>query len=360
MNSTEGFRPDWTSPPGSTIRSILRERELSKVDLSERIGLRGDDLEHLLEGRLTISIKLARKLAEFLGASVEFWVSRDFQYQKDVARLREADEQWLSELPIDDMITFGWFEPPLRPQHKLSACLEFFGVPNVSEWNRTYQKMQPQIAFRTSPKIASNPAAVAAWLRKGEIEATMMDCIPWNPVTLRQNISSIRALTRRKDPRLFLPALKRYCAASGVAIAIVRTPRGCPASGAVRFLNPQQALVQMSFRYLSDDHFWFTLFHEIGHLLLHEPAEILLESPDDDSPTTQKEKEANEFAANILVPIEHKKFMMGLGTNPHDLIRFARRIGISPGIVVGQLQHLGIFRYGQMNSLKRRYTWETE
>ena len=129
MDSTERFRPDWASPPGSTIRSVLHERELSNAELSERIGLSGDDLEHLLKGRRTISIRLARKLAEILGSSVEFWMSRDFQYQQDIARLREEEKQWLSKLPIDDMVAFGWLKSPSLPQHELSDCLDFFGVP---------------------------------------------------------------------------------------------------------------------------------------------------------------------------------------------------------------------------------------
>src|SRR6202041_81041 len=96
----------------------------------------------------------------------------------------------------------------------------------------------------------------------------------------------------------FLHDLKESCAASGVAVAIVRAPNGCRASGAARVLSQEKALIQLSFRYLSDDQFWFTFFHEAGHLLLHGDRGFFVEGIN--TPTTREEQEANEFAARTL------------------------------------------------------------
>ena len=357
MTENEDFHPDWASPPGNTIRSILQERDLQENKFCKQIELTTEDFHSLLEGQITISLRLARKLTEFLGASVEFWMSRDFQYQQDAARLRIVEEELLSELPFEDMIEFGWLQTTPQSPDRLSICLKFFDVPNTSELIRTYREKQYNTSFRTSFSFEPKLAAVAAWLREGEIEAANIDCAPWNALTLRETIASIRSLSRKKDPKIFLPALKKYCAASGVAFVIVRAPSGCRASGAVRFLNPNKALIQLSFRYLSDDHFWFTLFHEIGHLLLHELEGIVLEETETDQQITKEEEEANKFAADTLIPVEYKEPMMRIRANSRDVIRFAFRIGVSPGIVVGQLQHLGKLRYDQLNSLKRRFTW---
>ncbi len=359
MRSAQGFQPDWVSPPGDTIRSVLRERGIAESDFSRQIELSSGDLQNLLEGRMTISIRVARKLSEALGASVEFWMSRDFQYRQDAARLCRVDEEWLTTLPISDMVKFGWLQPAPRPSDELAACLNYFGVPSVIAWKRIYGQLQDRVAFRTSRSFQSKPAAVATWLRQGEIEAERIDCGPWNPETLRRSIEHIRSLTRRKDPSHFLPELQRCCAAAGVAVTIVRSPTGCRASGVVRLLSPRKALIQLSFRYLSDDQFWFTFFHEVGHLLLHEPEEVVLEE-EGDEPNTNEENEANEFAANTLVPRQHQGTMMKLGANSRDVIRFALRIGVSPGIVVGQLQHKGRLRRNQLNSLKRRFAWVTD
>lgn len=355
MSSLEGFRPDWMSPPGATIQSVLREKGISKRQFCKNIELSTKELDHLLDGRIGITIRLARKLSEALGASVEFWMTRDFQFQESLANLRKHEQEWVKRIPVRDMVTFGWMEPVTQSSERLESCLKFFGVSSTAAWEQKYGKLQEQVAFRASGSFESEQAAVAAWLRQGEIEAARVDCADWNPSHLKKNIGYIRSLTRIAKPRRFLPRLVACCASSGVAIAIVRTPTGCPASGAVRFLSPKKALIQLSFRFLADDHFWFTLFHEIGHLFLHRPKGIVLEHTN--APDTPEENEANEFAANALVPMEYKKELMQLTANPREVIRFAVRLGVSPGIIVGQLQHMGKLDYTQLNNLKRRYTW---
>lgn len=354
MTKGQDFRPDWISPPGDTIRSLLVERGISRVEFSQQLEISTEDLRNLLDGRMTVSIGIARKLSATLGASIEFWMSRDCQYRRDAARLHDIDEKWLATLPISDMIRFGWLNPAPRASDEMVACLEFFDVPSVAAWERMFGETRAQTAFRTSQAFKSNPAAVAAWLRQGEIESSLIECAPWDPKKIQEIIPAIRRLTRKKDPKHFLPALIEYCAAAGIAVVIVRAPFGCRASGAVRFIDPDKALVQLSFRYLSDDQFWFTFFHELGHLLLHEPNEVILEEID--ASVTKEEAEANEFATNVLVPREHRTSMLRLRT-AREIIRFALRIGVSPGIIVGQLQHLGSLKYSQLNGLKRRFSW---
>jgi Zn-dependent peptidase ImmA (M78 family) len=143
--------------------------------------------------------------------------------------------------------------------------------------------------------------------------------------------------------------------AYGVAIVFVRTPTGCGASGATHFESTDKAIVQLSFRYRSDDHFWFTVFHEIGHLLLHPTSPLFVEGPDYEM--TEEESEANRFAADILVPAE---FDDDLKTMPRDFrayARMAKRIGVSTGVLVGQMQNRGLLKHEQMNFLKERYDW---
>jgi len=349
------FRPDWVSPPGDTIRSILKEKDLSEVDLSKLIECSSDDVHHLLNGRTAINIGLARKLSSALGASVEFWVSRDAQYRQDSAQLRRAEEEWLAQVPLKDMIAFGWLRPVPHASEELNACLDFFGVSGLAEWRSKYRDLDRITAFRTSSAFASSLTSVAAWLRQGEREAEAIECMPWDPENLRASIPYIRALTRQKDPRTFIPLLSECCALSGVAVVIVRAPSGCRASGAVRFLSQRKALIQLSFRYLSDDHFWFTFFHEVGHLLLHSQESIVLEEIN--ASDEKEENEANDFAAKALIPPEYQSALMRLPAKARDIIKFARGVGIAPGIVVGQLQHRGLLGYDHLNSLKRRFTW---
>jgi HTH-type transcriptional regulator/antitoxin HigA len=355
MSNAQKFCPDWASAPGETILDILHERNISEKEFARRLGHTYEEAKHLLQGRSTITIAIARRLERFLGASVEFWMSRDFQYRQDIARLHVADKQWLAELPVGDMIKFGWLNPVPHPMAEVATCLSFFDVPSIRAWREKYADLQKVAAFRTSPSLDSRPAAVAAWLRQGEIEAEAIDSSPWNAKHFQESLTYIRSLTREKNPSRFIPELQKHCASSGVAIAIVRAPSGCRASGATRFLSQTKALLQLSFRYLTDDHFWFTFFHEAGHLLLHGKNDLFLEGLEGAS---AREEEANEFAAHTLVPPESRSALLNLTADKRVVIRFAMRLGISPGIVVGQLQHLGKIRHNQLNSLKRRFEWE--
>jgi HTH-type transcriptional regulator / antitoxin HigA len=354
MASSQEFHPDWTSAPGDTIGDILGERGLSLSEFAERLGRTPQDATDLLEGRATITIGTARRLEQVLGGSVEFWMSRDFQYRQDVARLHEADMEWLAELPVGDMIKFGWLRPMPHPSEETEACLRFFGVPSVQAWRQTYADLQRMVVFRKSSAFDSRPAAVAAWLRQGEIEGGATKCGQWDQRLFREALSDVRPLTRERNPRTFIPKLQQLCAAAGVAVVVVRTPNGCRASGATRFLSPDKAVLLLSFRYLSDDQFWFSFFHEAGHLVLHGDR-LFLEGAG--TPATSEEREANDFAAHALVPTDFEQALLGLPLDGRAAIKFARKIGVSPGIVVGQLQHHGKITYRQLNNLKRRFEW---
>ena len=120
-------------------------------------------------------------------------------------------------------------------------------------------------------------------------------------------------------------------------------------------MSEDRALLLLSFRYLTDDHFWFTFFHEAGHLLLHGRKDLFLEGIE--SPIDKEEQEANEFAARTLIPSDFENALSDLPVRYKDVIRFATRVGVSPGIVVGQLQFRKLIGQDQLNDVKRRYTW---
>jgi len=361
MTSTLTFQPDWTSPPGETIADILEERNLSLSDFASQMRLTPQAATDLLKGDRGITEIVAAKLQRIVGASSEFWMARENQYRKALLHNEHSvalsPQDWLRQLPIADMIKFGWIKSFQNESDKIAACLRFFGVQSVKEWQSTYADLINLPAFRTSTTFKAQPGAVTAWLRQGEIESNSIKCSPWNAEIFREVLSQIRGLTRKRNPQLFLSELQAQCATAGVAVVIVRAPNGCRASGATYFLSPDKAILFLSFRHLSDDHFWFTFFHEAGHLLLHHSDQLILEG-DTTSSTDAEEKEANDFSASILIPHEFQALLMSLPLDGREVIRFARKIGISPGIVVGQLQHTGRFKQNQLNNLKTRYNWD--
>jgi Zn-dependent peptidase ImmA (M78 family) len=323
-----------------------------------------EDVRFLLHGELAVTEHLAERLAAALGSTVSFWKKREEWYRRDLQRLTErassADATaWLSELPFKDMKALGWIRVGTDKVEVATACMRFFGVAAVDDWRRTYAEPFKTPAFRTSQTFASDPGAVAAWLRQGEILASEIDCGPWDQDKFREALQEIRALTREEDPEKFIPELVKRCAACGVAVVVLRAPTGCRSSGAARFLASGRPMILLSGRHLTDDHFWFTFYHEAGHLLLHGQKFVFVDSlEDDDGLSGKEEDQANQFASDLLVPPEHQPEMMKLTANKMAVMRFARRIGISRGVIVGQLQHRGIIPRKYLNGLKFQFKWE--
>ena len=147
--------------------------------------------------------------------------------------------------------------------------------------------------------------------------------------------------------------MKSLCAEAGVALVFVPEIKGCPVSGLTRWLSPTKALIQMSLRHKTDDQFWFTFFHEAGHILHDGKKKIFI---DDNRPEDDREKKANRFAADFLIPPEATPELWTLTTRT-SVRDFAKRMGIAPGIVVGRLQHDRVIPFSHLNDLKTRFTW---
>ena len=145
------------------------------------------------------------------------------------------------------------------------------------------------------------------------------------------------------------------CAAAGIAVTFVPELTVTRISGATEWLDADRAMVALSPRHKSDDHFWFTPFHELGHIIVHGKKKIFIDS--DGSEDHDAEQEANRFARNVLL-LEHEfnDFVEAGRFYAADIQSFAERISIAPGIVVGVLQHDGLIEYSWHNRLKRRFT----
>ena len=298
MTKSYEFLPDWVSPPADTITDLLKEENLSLKEFTQRMSCTSHFTSKLINGSIAITPQIAEKLEIILGSSKTFWMNRESQYREHFARLQsEAKErkEWIKKFPLTDMIKFGWMSPSSDSAEKATNCLHFFGVTTVKEWHEKYNDLHKVTAFRTSSFFSSQTESIIAWLRQGEIEGQSIKCKSWNAQRFLETLLKIRPLTRMKDPQVFIPELQKRFTKCGVAVVIVPTPAKCPASGAIYFISPNKALLILSFRYLSDDHFWFSLFHEAGHLLHHGNKSLFLEGVD--KSTTLEEMEANNFAA---------------------------------------------------------------
>jgi len=354
-----GFNPNWFSKPGDTLSVLMHRQNLSAVEVAKLLNSNVRTVHRLIAGLVPIDDTLAEAIAVHIGGSPQFWRKRQVVYETALTQAAErftdqARTDWLKAIPVSDIALLTANDRSTK-QALLVSSLAYFAVSDADEWQDRYAKALDNVAFRTSRTFTAHIGATAAWLRQGELEASLMACKPWSSGNLKDRLDEIRRLARAKAPRYFLPKLRELCAEAGVAVVVVKAPPGCRASGATRFIAPDRAMINLSLRYRSDDHFWFTLFHEIGHLLLHGENATFVDS----DMTTQdaREGEANAFAAGLLIPQQRQDELQALPARRDPVLRFAASLGIPPGVVVGQAQHRKIFAQRQLNYLKRRFHW---
>lgn len=353
------FKPNWASPPGETIKRVLNSKKICFEEFSSNMHLSQKQFTGLMSGTTRINDNLAKMFEIYLGGSASFWLKRDQQYVSQLERIsiqKEYEQDWVKLLPIRDMIKFGWIDDS---SDLIQSCLNFFNVKSKDEWERKYETVVANSMFRTSNTFNEEIGALSSWLRRGELIADKIQCNYWNAEKLENSIPDLRKLTRLKSPKEFLPQLIEICSSVGVALSVVRAPKGCRSSGVTRFINEDKAILQLSFRYLVDDQFWFTFFHELGHLLMHGKEKVFLEhTSGKERLESEEEKEANLFAQAALIPFEYEDTLRNMRRDKRTIINSALELGISPGILVGQLQHREIISFGYLNDYKRRYNWE--
>jgi len=142
----------------------------------------------------------------------------------------------------------------------------------------------------------------------------------------------------------------------GVVVTLIREIPGAGVSGATRWMGKNRAHIQLSLRHKTDDQFWFSFFHEVGHILHHGKEAVFLEN--EHSEESEQEEEANCFAREVLIPSRYVDELHSLGSKA-EIVRFAEKLNIAPGIVVGRLQFDGLLGYPQGNAmrLKRKFVW---
>lgn len=349
------YEPDLVLPPGNTLEEVLDSIAMTQTELAKRTGLSKKHINQIIHGAASITPETALLLERATGVAARTWSNLEVAYREFLLREEEesrleADVDWLEELPVQELVRRGRIGKTNRPVDAVREVCKFFGVANRSAWQNLWHK---PTAYRTSKAFTSNPGAVAAWLRIGELRAAEIQCKPFDKAGLIAALDDFRSLTRGPDPARWWPQLVQQCAAIGVAVVGEPEIKGARINGAARWLAPDKALVQLSLRHRWNDIFWFTFFHEIGHLLIHSKKDAFI---NDVGAHSGVENEADGFASQILIP-RRAEAELGTIATLEQAQAFADRLGIAPGIVVGRLQHEKRWPYNKGNQLKQRFVF---
>jgi HTH-type transcriptional regulator/antitoxin HigA len=366
FNSDNEYEPDIVSSPGDTLQEVLDDRHMTQTELAERIGLAHKTVNEIIRGKAPLTHETALALETVLGIAARFWNASETDYRESLARREGAQKlsdaaSWLDNLPWRKAEKEGWISLQPSRGRQMLEVLRFFGVASPKQYEEVYGRMAVQ--WKRSARFVIDEHATAFWLRQGEIEANGLANdlgLVWNdydPRRFEQCLQEARALTQDREPRTFVPELQRQCALAGVAVVFVRALEGTHVAGATRWLSPVRALIQLSVRHKTHDAVWFYFYHEAAHVLKHSKRRLFMET-DEREPDDPEEREADEFAQNLLISPRDFAAFRGEGRPDKASIEaFAQRIGVDPGIVVGRLQNENLIKRDYANDLKQRYTF---
>jgi addiction module HigA family antidote len=359
MTTTSQFEPNYFSPPGDTLAETIEALGMTQVDLAMRLGVTPKHVNQLMSGKAPITSETALHLEHITGVPASFWMNREKNYREALARQEELEELskhavWLKDFPLKEMIQRGWIAPCKEKAPQIREMLRFFKVATPKAWEAKYKDMAFQ--FRRSSKKECRREPLSVWLQAGENMAVSMETAPYDAEGFHRALMQSREWSML-PPAEFTDRLKTSFARHGVVILFVPEFKGMPVSGVTRWLTPHKALMQVSLRFKTNDHLWFTIFHEAGHILKHAKKQIFLEC----GPGSNEdwEREADAFAANTLIPpAEFSAFTASTPILTRKAIEaFAGKVGIASGIVVGRLQHEGRVPYSWGRELKITYKW---
>jgi len=346
---------DIAIPPGETLRETLDAIDLPQAELARRMGRPQKTINEIVQGKAQITPETAIQLESVLGIPAAFWNNLEKQYRETLAaieaeRALEAQASLAEEFPYAEMATRSWVAETRVRTERVKELLKFFGVANLD-----LVALNDETAYRVANRGRVSPGALAAWLRRGDIEASLIKTAPFDERALRSSLPGMRSLTL-KPPEEFEDALVRLCASAGVALVFVPHLPRTFANGAARWVSPTRALIQLSLRYPYEDVFWFSFFHELGHILLHGKRSRFVDF--NHIVADPREGEANTFSAETLIPRDsYSDFVERERLGQTSICKFATSIGVSPGIVVGRLQHDGRLPRTHLNGLRRRFAW---
>jgi HTH-type transcriptional regulator / antitoxin HigA len=351
--SSYAFKPNYAIAPGATLQETIESLGISQAELAKRTGRPLKTINEIINGKAAITAETALQLERVLGVPAPFWNNLEQNYREALASLKEGKaleeiHEWVKLFPVKELVKRNALAAYEDNTGLARALLQFFGVSSRAAWEQMWTS--PQAAYRRSSAFESSSEATAAWLRLGEIESKKFQAPEFDKAMFKQVLGRLHSVMRLSAPEL-KSRLTEECRSAGVKLVFVRELPGTRVHGAVRWVG-ETPVIQLSCRYKVEDIFWFTFFHEAGHVVLHGKRDVFLE---DDIQNDEKEAEANAFASSNLIPdSEWRGFLASRPFSKSRVAIFAGRIGIPAGIVVGRLQHEKKIPPSHLNALKRR------
>jgi len=360
MNNIINYDDIMAFHPGYYVAEIVEDMGITQDEFATRLGTTSKTVSKLISGQINLSNEIAKKLSVMLGNSVEFWLNLQTIYEEkiiEIERKKELDEQ----ARIAVMIDYTFFEkvaklPVTRLIHeKIENLCKYLVVSDL----RILAQPDFLANFRTgiSSIEEKNIVNSQAWLQTAINYAKEIETESFSADKLKSYLPEIRNMTVQ-EPDVFLPRLRNIFAECGIAFVLLPHLKNSGINGVVKWISHERVVLAMNDRRNYADTFWFSLFHEIKHVLQQKTKTVFVSSNSQEMRTidAKLETEADDFARNYLIPAkEYLRFAPNKYTSDAQIVTFAKSIGIHPGLVAGRLQHDGIIALNRCSRLKQKY-----
>ncbi len=337
------------TPPGATIKEQLNDRGMKQKEFAARMDMSEKHISKLINGDVQLTPEVAVRLEMVLGVPAKFWSNLEAVYREKLIKAEaenamDADEALAKQLPYNEMAKYGWVPETRDAKEKVVNLRKYFEVVELSllENNQI-----TRIACRRLAVTEKSDFALLAWAQEAKIKARNVQTAPISIKDLIDIIPEIRKMTVQK-PKEFCPKLKDILAECGIALVFLPHLKGSFLQGA-SFMDGDNIVVGLTARGKDADKFWFSLFHELGHIVLGHIGQP-------DGTDELDEKKADDWSRDKLIPTEtFEQFKAQRAFSASSVVAFAHKMGIAPGIVVGRLQNEGCIQHNMLNDLKEQY-----
>jgi HTH-type transcriptional regulator / antitoxin HigA len=328
--------PARVPPPGRILSRELEARGWTQKDLAEITGRPIQTINEIIQAKKQITPETALDLGEAFGTSAEFWTNLETNYRLHLARKSNHERdiarksQLYSLAPVSELVKRGWIQATDDLDELERQICDFFGIDSID------QPPKLAINFRCSQERDPEATSRLAWAKQVENLARLQTVESFDRECLRTAIPKILEYAERPEDVAKVPNLLRSL---GIYFVIVPHLSKTYLDGAAFYLD-EHPVVALTLRYDRIDSFWFTLMHELGHIVAGHQGCYL----DDLSnlAVNDEESEANQLAANWLVePMALRDFV---DTNQPNFSRksieyFAQTQKRHSGIILGRLHN---------------------
>ncbi len=294
--------------PGEILEEKLQEMGMGVKEFATRVSKPEKTIIAVMKGKSSITPDMAVAFEMVTKIPARMWLRHQRSYDEFIARKKresslEEGMLWAMKFPYSEMASLGWLsgitDTDAGARNIFDTLCTFFAVSSPKGWEDFYLRQRLRVAFRITLAEACDPYALSAWLRQGEIQACGMSVeAAYSAKSLRSILKDLSAIMDMETPERDV-ILVDLLGKVGVKLVFTDTLSSAPVKGCVRYIYGVPC-IQLAKKFESTSDYWRTLWHEIGHILLHGKKDIFMENVDYGDKDPEKEQEADEFAARWM------------------------------------------------------------